>query len=161
MIFKDFNRVIKVADLLHQSWWQDVISFEKKFLSDYDNLDANWFSGSVFLQSLNDREIVVVLQKMEASFEEKCDRCGKKYFRKVFVENYEMRYTLDFSEVDRENDVMPINSHWMIVDLSDQIYQAFELKKPLVFLCSDCEKIVDKQESDDYLELSSHISHPF
>lgn len=138
-----------------------MITIEHKFLSEYSNLDSQWFSGIIFLQSLNDREVAVVLQNVKASFQEICDRCGRSYLRNVQVQDYEIRYALDLSEMEKENDMMPINSHGMIIDLSEQVHQAFELQKPLVFFCDNCSNNVGQDEEVDYFESSTHVSIPF
>ena len=153
---KDQSFVIKVADLINLPWKKDEIFFEKKFTDQLPNLDKNWLSWNILLQSLDKNSILVSLIDVKWVLEDNCDVCQKSYKRAVFSELYKAKFILPEHYKDDDNsteEIFPIDHKDENINIEDMVVQDIVLQAPIVRRCKICEKKVietdDVDEDDD------------
>lgn len=69
-----------------------------------------------------------------------CDLCQKEYERKVDIEEYTAKYTLNQEDFDasQEEVVLMIDPKKETIDLSEMLYQAVMFQTPFVLKCPEC-----------------------
>lgn len=158
--------VIKVADLLNQPWKSDELSFESKSTEQLPNLDENWLSWIVLLQSLDKNSILVDLVDVQGVIEDSCDICQKSYKREFVCPNYRAKFILPEYDKDEESDafeeIFPIEAKTDLINIEDMLVQAVILQEPIVKRCEECETKkfeTENIENDevDYFEWKSNI----
>lgn len=164
---KEQSFVIKIGDLVNQPWKKDEISFDKKLSDQLPNLDKNWLSWNVLLQSLDKNSILVTLMNVKGSFDDNCDICQKTYKRFVLSELYEAKFIIPEYYKDDDTsteEIFPINHKDETIDIEDMVVQDVVLQEPIVRRCKDCEKKVikvdnidDETDDIDYFEWTSNI----
>ena len=144
---KDYGFKIKIADLLHNPWTRDEISFEKKFSKQINNIGVEWIKGKVILQSTDPNTVHVILKDVEVILDEVCEVCGKDYQRKVEVSFYEADFVMPAFHPDITEKVHDeyflINPKDMTIDIEDMVVQAIGLTLPFVLRCEKCQKDVE------------------
>ncbi len=133
---------IKVSDLLNGKI-TDTLSFENQHLSEIENLTPEGVSGSLTLQSLDHKSLLVTLNQLKCSLEDSCDHCGKTFIRELEIENYVAKYVteIDSEFQDKEQDVLLIDIKNGVIDIEEMIYHAIQLEEPFVKRCSVCERL--------------------
>ena len=133
---------IKVSDLLN-SKIKDTLSFENQHLSEIENLTPEGVSGSLTLQSLDHKSLLVTLNQLKCSLEDSCDHCGKTFIRELEIENYVAKYVteIDSEFQDKEQDVLLIDMKNGVIDVEEMLYHAIQLEEPFVKRCSVCERL--------------------
>lgn len=133
---------IKVSDLLN-SKITDTLSFENQHLSEIENLTPEGVSGSLTLQSLDHKSLLVTLNQLKCSLEDSCDHCGKTFIRELEIENYVAKYVTEIESEfqDKEQDVLLIDMKNGVIDVEEMLYHAIQLEEPFVKRCSVCERL--------------------
>ena len=133
---------IKVSDLLNGKI-TDTLSFENQRLSEIENLTPEGDSGSLTLQSLDHKSLLVTLNQLKCSLEDSCDHCGKTFIRELEIENYVAKYVTEIESEfqDKEQDVLLIDMKNGVIDLEEMLYHAIQLEEPFVKRCSVCERL--------------------
>jgi hypothetical protein len=133
---------IKVSDLLNGKI-TDTLSFENQRLSEIENLTPEGVSGSLTLQSLDHKSLLVTLNQLKCSLEDSCDHCGKTFIRELEIENYVAKYVTEIESEfqDKEQDVLLIDMKNGVIDLEEMLYHAIQLEEPFVKRCSVCERL--------------------
>lgn len=157
---KDHSFIIKIADLINQPWKKDEMIFEKKFTDQLLNLDQDWLSWNVLLQSLDKNSILVSLTWVKCVLDDNCDICQKSYKRIVIWEPYTAKFILPEHYKDDDSsaeEIFPIDHKDENIDIEDMVVQCIVLQEPIVRRCEHCEKKMVKsdsiQEDDvDYFE---------
>lgn len=156
---KDQSFIIKIADLINQPWKKDEMFFEKKFTDQLPNLDKNWLTWSVLLQSLDKNSILVSLIDVKCIMDDICDICQKNYKREVLWELYNAKFILPEYYKDDDNsteEIFPIDHKDENINIEDMVVQDIILQEPIVRRCSDCEK---KDTKDDNIQEDSDIEY--
>lgn len=156
---KDQSFIIKIADLINQPWKKDEMFFEKKFTDQLPNLDKNWLTWSVLLQSLDKNSILVSLIDVKCIMDDICDICQKNYKREVLWELYNAKFILPEHYKDDDNsteEIFPIDHKDENINIEDMVVQDIVLQEPIVRRCSDCEK---KDHKDDNIQEDSDIEY--
>ena len=162
---KDQSFVIKIADIINQPWKKDEITFEKKFTDQLPNLDENWLSWNVLLQSLDKNSILVSLIDVKWVLEDNCDICQKTYKRSILSELYKAKFIIPEYYKDDENsteEIFPINHKDETINIEDMVVQDIVLQEPIVRRCKKCEKTIVQsdnieEEDVDYFEWKWNI----
>ena len=133
---------IKVSDLLNGKI-TDTLSFENQRLSEIENLTPEGVSGSLTLQSLDHKSLLVTLNQLKCSLEDSCDHCGKTFIRELEIENYVAKFVTEIESEfqDKEQDVLLIDMKNGVIDLEEMLYHAIQLEEPFVKRCSVCERL--------------------
>lgn len=163
---KDQSFEIKVADLLNQPWRKDEIRFQKKFTDQLPNLDSDWISWNLDLQSLSKDSLLLTLMDVRCRLEDKCDICQEYYYRDIENDSYEAKFILPDYDNDEETEtweLFPIDPKNETINIEDMLVQSIVLKEPFVKRCESCQKNLDgkEQSSDDdlwYFEWTSNIN---
>ena len=133
---------IKVSDLLNGKI-TDTLSFENQHLSEIENLTPEGISGSLTLQSLDHKSLLVTINYLKCSLEDRCDHCGKSFVRSLEIQDYVAKYVteLDPEFQDAEQDVLLIDMKNGVIDVEEMLYHAIQLEEPFVKRCSVCERL--------------------
>ncbi len=156
---KDQSFIIKIADLINQPWKKDEMFFEKKFTDQLPNLDENWLTWSVLLQSLDKNSILVSLIDVKCILDDICDVCQKNYKRKVFWELYNAKFILPDHYKDDDNsteEIFPIDHKDENINIEDMVVQDIVLQEPIIRRCKDCEK---KDIKEDNIQEDSDVEY--
>ncbi len=147
---------IKVSDLLRNPWQTDSIEFEHTHTEKVKNLDSEWISGVIQLQSINDSTVWVILENIQCKINDTCDMCLNNYLRKVKNEEYKAKFEIPNDNYSQENsddffniheeEIFPLNPKTESIDVEDMIVQAIGLETPFTKKCPQCE---DKETQDD------------
>ena len=100
---KDQTFEIKVGDLLNQVA-VDEITFENKKTSLISNLSEDWITGKIRLSWIDDENVLVEIENLTCELDEICDYCTKPFKRKIEIQNYSSRFTLNKEEINYAND---------------------------------------------------------
>lgn len=138
---KDQTFEIKVGDLLNQVA-VDEITFENKKTSLISNLSEDWITGKIRLSWIDDENVLVEIENLTCELDEICDYCTKPFKRKIEIQNYSSRFTLNKEEINYANDevLFFIDEKTATINIEEMIYQAIELERPIVLYCPDCAK---------------------
>ena len=151
---KDQTFEIKVGDLLNQVA-VDEITFENKKTDLIPNLSEDWISGKIRLSWIDDENVLVEIEELECILNETCDYCIKPFQRKIKIQWYSSRFTLNKEEINYANDevLFFIDEKTATINIEEMIYQAVELETPVVLYCPDCakkhENISENEEIDE------------
>ena len=119
---------IKVSDLLNGKI-TDTLSFENQHLSE---------------------SLLVTINHLKCSLEDRCDHCGKSFVRSLEIQDYVAKYVteIDPEIQDAEQDVLLIDMKNGVIDLEEMLYHAIQLEEPFVKRCSACEclPIIEDEE---------------
>lgn len=140
---------IKVSDLLNGKI-TDTLSFENQHLSEIENLTPEGVSGSLTLQSLDHKSLLVTLNQLKCSLEDSCDHCGKSFVRSLEIQDYVAKYVteIDPEFQDAEQDVLLIDIKNGVIDIEEMIYHAIQLEEPFVKRCSTCENLPISEDEE-------------
>mgnify|MGYP000996895117 FL=1 len=140
---------IKVSDLLNGKI-TDTLSFENQRLSEIENLTPEGVSGSLTLQSLDHKSLLVTINHLKCFLEDRCDHCGKSFVRSLEIQDYVAKYVteIDPEIQDAEQDVLLIDMKNGVIDLEEMLYHAIQLEEPFVKRCLACEclPIIEDEE---------------
>ena len=152
---KDQTFEIKVGDLLNQVA-VDEISFEHKKTSLIPNLGEDWVTGKIRLSWIDDENVLVEIEELTCELNEICDYCNKSFKRKIEIQWYSSRFTLNKDEINYANDevLFFIDEKTATINIEELIYQAIELETPFVLYCSDCAKNHENLSEDEEMEES-------
>lgn len=147
---KDQTFEIKVGDLLNQVA-VDEMSFEHKKTSLIPNLSEDWISGKIRLSWIDDENVLVEIEELSCELDETCDYCTKPFKRKIEIQNYSSRFTLNKEEINYANDevLFFIDEKTSTINIEEMIYQAIELERPIVLYCPECAKNHENLSEDD------------
>ena len=150
---KDQTFEIKVWDLLNQVA-VDEITFENKKTSLIPNLSEDWISGKIRLSWIDDENVLVEIENLICELNETCDYCNKPFKRKIEIQWYSSRFTLNKDEINYANDevLFFIDEKTATINVEELIYQAIELETPFVLYCPDCAKNHEKLSEDEEIE---------
>ena len=128
--------VIKVSDLLNTPGATDEIHFENIISSKVPWLIEPGISGEVFLQALNEDDILVELKNISAEIEDISDITWNSFVREVIWNNYSAKFVRNFSDEQDEtreifDEEFPINEKSETIDLEDMIVQSILLQEPI------------------------------
>lgn len=154
---KDKVFKLKIADLLNETGRSDEIVFEKKFSDELLNLNDEWISGILSIQSLDAYSLLWTLSNIKASLNEVCDSCWSSYIRNVEIPLYISRFVLEnkISEEEKiacEDPILIIDSKDETINIEDMILQAILLNDPFVKRCDFCSKRLENVDDDDDLD---------
>ena len=138
---KDQTFEIKVGDLLNQVA-VDEITFENKKTNLVPNLSEDWITGKIRLSWIDDENVLVEIENLTCELDETCDYCTKEFKRKIKIQDYSGRFTLNKEEINYANDevLFFIDEKTATINIEEMIYQAIELERPIVLYCPDCAK---------------------
>ena len=138
---KDQTFEIKVGDLLNQVA-VDEITFENKKTNLIPNLSEDWITGKIRLSWIDDENVLVEIENLTCELDETCDYCSESFKRKIEIQDYSSRFTLNKEEINYANDevLFFIDEKTATINIEEMIYQAIELEKPIVLYCPDCAK---------------------
>ena len=152
---KDQTFEIKIGDLLNQVA-VDEITFENKKTDLIPNLSENWITGKVRLSWIDDENVLVEIEELECTLNETCDYCTKPFQRKIKIQWYSSRFTLNKDEINYANDevLFFIDEKTATINIEELIYQAIELETPFVLYCPECaknhENLSEEDEESDF-----------
>ena len=152
---KDQTFEIKVGDLLNQIA-VDEISFEHKKTSLIPNLSDDWVSWKIRLSWIDDENVLVEIEELTCELDEICDYCNNSFKRKIEIQWYSSRFTLNKDEINYANDevLFFIDEKTATINIEELIYQAIELETPFVLYCPDCAKSHENLSEDEEIEKS-------
>ena len=150
---KDQTFEIKVGDLLSQVA-VDEIEFEHKKTTLIPNLSEDWITGKIRLSWVDDENVLVEIEQLSCELNETCDYCTKEFKRKIEIQWYSSRFTLNKEEINYANDevLFFIDEKTSTINIEEMIYQAIELERPIVLYCPDCAKNHENLPEDDIEE---------
>ncbi len=150
---KDQTFEIKVGDLLNQVA-VDEITFEHKETNLIPNLSEDWISGKIRLSWIDDENVLVEIEELSCELDETCDYCTKPFKRKIEIQWYSSRFTLNKEEINYANDevLFFIDEKTATINIEEMIYQAIELETPFVLYCPDCAKKHENLPEDEVEE---------
>jgi len=152
---KDQTFEIKVWDLLNQVA-VDEVTFEHKKTNLVPNLSEDWISGKIRLSWIDDENVLVEIEELSCELDETCDYCTKPFKRKVEIQWYSSRFTLNKEEINYANDevLFFIDEKTATINIEEMIYQAIELETPFVLYCPDCAKEHENLSEDEEIDES-------
>ena len=138
---KDQTFEIKVGDLLNQVAVDEMV-FEHKKTNLIPNLSEDWITGKIRLSWIDDENVLVEIENLTCELDETCDYCSESFKRKIEIQDYSSRFTLNKEEINYANDevLFFIDEKTATINIEEMIYQAIELEKPIVLYCPDCAK---------------------
>ena len=138
---KDQTFEIKVGDLLNQVAVDEIV-FENKKTSLIPNISEDWVTGKIRLSWIDDENVLVEIEELKCELNETCDYCNKSFKRKIEIQWYSSRFTLNKDEINYANDevLLFIDEKTATINIEELIYQAIELETPFVLYCPDCAK---------------------
>ncbi len=152
---QDTNFVIKIADLLKNTWSKDAVHLEKKFSKEIKTSDEG-ISATVRLMWLNDSSVLVTLTDIKATVHKECDRCTAWYTDEAYIEELVLKGVVPTGEEDfigEENEHCIINTNESSIDLHDPIVHAIKFCDHVVNHCPDCAKIVASLDDETSSEI--------
>ena len=122
---KDQTFEIKVGDLLSQVA-VDEIEFEHKKTTLIPNLSEDWITGKIRLSWVDDENVLVEIEQLSCELNETCDYCTKEFKRKIEIQWYSSRFTLNKEEINYANDevLFFIDEKTSTINIEEMIYQA-------------------------------------
>ena len=137
---KDYAWKIKIADLLNNPWDTDNINFENKFLKSKDIiLGEKWIKWKVFLQWLNQDEILLKINEIEFDINYNCDKCLENFSTSYKLENLEdVRFVNPENiEINEEihDTLFPIDMKNQTIDLSWLVEIVIKNEEPIIKDC--------------------------
>ena len=146
---------LKIGDLLNQVA-VDEITFENKKTDLIPNLSKDWITGKIRLSWIDDENVLVEIEELECTLNETCDYCSEPFQRKIKIQWYSSRFTLNKDEINYANDevLFFIDEKNATINIEELIYQAIELETPFVLYCPDCAKDHEKLSEDEDVEES-------
>ena len=150
---KDQTFEIKVGDLLNQVAVDEIV-FENKKTSLIPNLSKDWITGKIRLSWIDDENVLVEIEELKCELNETCDYCNKSFKRKIEIQWYSSRFTLNKDEINYANDevLFFIDEKTVTINIEEMIYQAIELETPFVLYCPDCAKKHENMWEDEEME---------
>ena len=150
---KDQTFEIKVWDLLNQVA-VDEMTFENKKTDLIPNLSEEWITGKIRLSWIDDENVLVEIEELSCELDETCDYCTKPFKRKIEIQWYSSRFTLNKEEINYANDevLFFIDEKTATINIEEMIYQAIELETPFVLYCPDCAKTHENLSADEEIE---------
>ena len=150
---KDQTFEIKVGDLLNQVAVDQII-FEHKRTNLIQNLSEDWISGKIRLSWIDDENVLVEIEELSCELNETCDYCTKPFKRKIEIQNYSSRFTLNKEEINYANDevLFFIDEKTSTINIEEMIYQAIELETPFVLYCPECAKKHENLPEDEEVD---------
>ena len=150
---KDQTFEIKVGDLLNQVA-VDEMAFEHKKTNLIPNLSEDWISGKIRLSWIDDENVLVEIENLTCELDETCDYCTKEFKRKIEIQDYSSRFTLNKEEINYANDevLFFIDEKTATINIEEMIYQAVELERPVVLYCPECAKNHENLSEDEIEE---------
>lgn len=150
---KDQSFELKIGDLLNQIA-VDEITFENKKTNFIPNLSEDWITGKIRLSGIDNENVLVEIEELECILNETCDYCNKPFQRKIKIQWYSSRFTLNKDEVNYANDevLFFIDEKTATINIEELIYQAIELETPFVLYCPDCTKKHENIPEDEIEE---------
>lgn len=148
---KDYWFKIKVSDLLLNIGSEDKIKFENKFVDSIDNLTEDWIEWIVNLEWLDHKTVRVRLEKLKCNLQEICELSWEKFLLEINVSDFEMNFlALDLQEIIENygDEFWQIDIKNLTIDISDMIYQAIQLNKPISIRSEKYSKINDIKNED-------------
>ena len=147
MAHPDFQ--VKISDML-KAKVNDHLVFENKMLEEVLNLNSEWVSGEITLQSLGKDSIFATIDDLHCSVGETCDRCGVEYQREIEISDYTAKYVLEINQDEqKEEEVLQIDSKNGVIDLGEFVYHAIKMQDPFVKHCPVCEKFLEENPQED------------
>lgn len=146
----DKSFLIKIADLLKNTWSKDSVYLENKFSKELSTSEEG-ISAHVEVMWLNDSSIMVTLSNIKAVVNKECDRCGNIYQEEILVNELVLKAVAPTGEEDfvgEENEHCIIDTNLWAVDLHDPIVHAIQFCYHVVNNCPDCTKIVESLVDD-------------
>ena len=122
------------------------------------NLTDNWVSGKIRLSWIDDENVLVEIEELKCELNEICDCCTNSFIRKININWYSSRFTINKDEINYANDevLFFIDEKTATINVEEMIYQAIELETPVVLYCTDCAKKHENFTEEDE-ELESNI----
>ena len=148
---KDYSWRIKISDLLSNPWDTDYITFENKFLKTDDvKLINNGISWKIFLQWLNENEILLKIDNLSFEVEYLCDKCLWKYTSVYNLNNLEeVRFVNPMNIEIKENihdNLFPIDMKNQNIDIHELIEIIVKNEEPIIKKCWKCKNKNLKEE---------------
>ena len=163
---KDRSFIVKIADLLNETWKEDQIVFEHKLSDQLPQLDADGVSATFSVQSLNSSSLLGTLSDITCRINDVCDSCGVAFTRDVAIPSYVARFVLSGDVTEKEKNeseeaILLIDPKSETINIEDMVVQAILLNEPFVKRCDACTKRLDKEDDEDdspeYFETKSNI----
>ena len=150
---KDQTFEIKVGDLLNQVAVDEIV-FENKKTSLIPNISEDWVTGKIRLSWIDDENVLVEIEELKCELNETCDYCNKSFKRKIEIQWYSSRFTLNKDEINYANDevLFFIDEKTATINIEELIYQAIELETPFILYCPDCAKKHENMWEDEEME---------
>lgn len=148
--------VIKVSDLLKTPGSTDTIDFENLYSDIVPGLTEQGISGHIFLQSLNEDEILVEISDISAQIKDTSDISGKEFTREIFCSLYSVKFVRNFSDEQDEtrqvfDEEFPLHEKSETINLEEVLKQAILLQEPITKIAPD-EKDDHENDEDDIFE---------
>lgn len=150
---KDQTFELKVWDLLNQVA-VDEITFDNKKTDLISNLSEEGITGKIRLSWIDDENVLVEIEELECTLNETCDYCTKPFQRKIKIQGYSSRFTLNKDEINYANDevLFFIDEKTATINIEELIYQAVEMERPIVLYCPECAKNHENLSEDEIEE---------
>ena len=156
---KDQSFEIKIGDLLNQVA-VDEIEFINKKTTLIPNLTNDWISGKIRLSWIDNENVLVEIEELKCELNEICDCCTNPFIRRMKINWYNSRFTVNKDEINYANDevLFFIDEKTATINIEEMIYQAIELETPVVLYCPDCAKKHESfSEENEEIELNDDI----
>ena len=138
---------IKIADLLLSVGSTDTVSVKGVFIPRVVWLQEEGITLTVSLQSIDDRTVVAMIEKLHCLLDDVSDISWKPFVREITIFDYIGKFVLDDSNLvdDRDDPLFPIQ--WDHIDMEEMIYQSIQLQEPLVKRTKKEQELYDAKES--------------
>jgi len=158
---KDYAWKIKISDLLKNPGDTDNIKFENKFLKDEDiKLGSKWISGEIFLQWLNNNEVLLKIKNIKFSSIFQCDKCLEKYEKNFSLEDLEEVRFVNADNIEITENIhdtlFPIDMKNQNIDISELIEIIVKNEEPIIKKCEKCKNQKTIEEEKNQEEISTY-----
>jgi len=145
---KDYAWKIKIADLLNNPGNTDKVEFNRKFLKEIE-IEEPWLKGKIFLQWINQDEIILKIKELEFKLKYKCDICGQEYEKGYKLQpNEEIKFVNEEKYPINEkiyDTTFPIDMKNKVIDLTPLIEIIVKNEEPVV---KNCWKHSSQEDTD-------------
>jgi hypothetical protein len=153
LLMKDYNFNYKVSDILRHPETPETIQFSNKFSTLIPQCSDEGISGTIFIQGLNEEQLIIDIKELCCILDSSCDRCWKDLSVELWASW--LSYSADFPRKKKkrwEEVVEPdiyIDEKNLAIDLEQIITTDLLLSQSLVNLCLECQKTVETLSEEE------------
>ncbi len=135
---KQYAWKVKVGDLLHNIGKADEVTFEGRYLHDYEDICDPGISGKFTLQAINKTSVQVIFSGIECDVKYVSDISGKEYIKHLVIDEYEALFIFpeDESQIETTyesySDIYFIDMKDFSIDLEDCMVNIIRSQDPVI-----------------------------